>query len=132
MPDTLGGESPSVFIMVDINVFAKSVRGEVRSGMIRRRRWSLEEKGRDHRRGEKLPACSIAYRAPGRKWSIATVQQNDLPWGISKASPGFFAGRNLSTGPGDRRAKYSSRMREGPGGFCLRFFYPIACIHNLW
>lgn len=46
MPETLGDESLSVFIMVDTNAFTKVVRGEVRSGVIRRRHWSPEEKGR--------------------------------------------------------------------------------------
>lgn len=32
--------------MLDTNEFTKSVRGEVRSGVVRRRRWSDEEKGR--------------------------------------------------------------------------------------
>lgn len=32
--------------MFDTNEFTKVVRGEVRSGIVRRRRWSAEEKGR--------------------------------------------------------------------------------------
>ena len=32
--------------MLDTNEFTKSARGEVRSGVVRRRRWSDEEKGR--------------------------------------------------------------------------------------
>ena len=35
-----------MFIMLHTNEFTKSVRGEVRSGVMRRRRWSNEEKGR--------------------------------------------------------------------------------------
>ena len=33
-------------IMIDTNEFTRPLRGEVRSGIVRRRRWSAEEKGR--------------------------------------------------------------------------------------
>lgn len=34
------------FIMIDTNEFRKPLRGEVRSGIVRRRRWTASEKGR--------------------------------------------------------------------------------------